>query len=225
MPQRPQPVTSEDGFSLIEVLVSITILSVVLTGVFLATLTIERTARETQQQNIALGDARIAIDTMSKHLRSAIQPEQDRSAFMLATSNRVLFCANLNRATGAPWPLQMEYYFDGTDLRESTLAPGTNQTQDCTLNDGAVTDRVIARGLTSTNIFRFYGDITDPEAAAADPGAAELVPPLASDDLRSIRSVGMTLSLLENPDAQVNPTEVESRIRLANLDDVIIERE
>lgn len=213
----------EDGLTLVELLVVVAILAVVMTAMFSMTITIQRTARETNNRAMALGDARVTVDALSKNVRSAVRPDQDAPAFAAATAQRIEFCANVNRAEGAPWPLLVSYEVVGTDLVETITHPGTSTSQDCSGNDGDVRARVVADDLTQTSVFTFYGDVTDPEAAAADPGAAELSPPFDEDGRDRIRAVGYRLSVVDDPNGPVPPTVIEGRVRLANLDDVIIQ--
>lgn len=119
----------DSGLSLVELTVVMVVSSLLLAAlgaVFIGTIGV---VRNTGSQTSTSADARIGMEAMTRSLRVAIRPDGLSSALVSAGTDNLSFYALLNRtgtaATSTLAPTFVEYYYDGTCVREAQTPPRT----------------------------------------------------------------------------------------------------
>ena len=192
----------EQGYSLVEMLISMVLMTLILGGLYTALFQSQATS-EAQQDAMALRQqARIAINTIVPELRMAgfgmenlTEPIED------ARVNRITIVADIDNGNPAP-PCNagFEGAVDGGAERITYVYRNGNLERSVDCWNGAAwtneyTDQIVARDLINTGpVFRFF-----------DENGTELVPVptgLTAAERDAVRNVSVTL-VLEDPDVQV----------------------
>src|SRR5690348_14265825 len=87
---------SEGGFSLIELMVAMTLLSLVTAAGFGTVIEMQHQAMLTTDRFTAEGEAQTITDRITKDLRTAVAPSSTEAAFASASPNDVTFYASLS---------------------------------------------------------------------------------------------------------------------------------
>lgn len=98
----PGKLRGDGGFSLSELLVTMTLLSVVLSIAVTSFIVLHRAIDETDQRFDDLGVARVVMDATTKSLRAAVAVGQCDHPFGLARPDAVLVTSNVDVAAGNP---------------------------------------------------------------------------------------------------------------------------
>jgi prepilin-type N-terminal cleavage/methylation domain-containing protein len=207
----------EKGFTLVELLVAVTILAFVLAGMYQALNNLSSTAVEAEERVVNLDEARVLMATVTKDLRTATRLESTASPFLYADERRIVFHANINTNTG---PNRVTVFVDGTNqFVEQTVAPNAGSCPNCTYT-GTGTTRVVGRWVanpTTQPIFSFFNGLGNPVAAPlGDP--LEASDPAELPLLRSIESVEVNLSIRRTQTIGSKGTTLINRVRLPNVD-------
>lgn len=168
-----------------------------------------------------IGENRVAIEAMTKTLRTAVEPRllgsnSDAAAFIQGDGQKVIFYAALTSlaeptGTGSNQygPVRMTYSVTGGDLVETYQLPdlhaATNHdytycaagTTGCTIRS-----RIIARHIAATSVFTYYGESQD-----------KLSVPLSTDNLEAVDSIDIVLTSQAGTDEQ---STVATRVSLVN---------
>ncbi len=196
----------EDGVTLIEMLVVVSILGTVLAIVTEGMITAQRTMSENASRLSGLSQTNVALEGMTRNLRTAILPSQvqatctgcDVAAFIAGDTRSVQFYANVDNDGVLPTsgttdlgPRRVKYWVDSSNrLKESVQKPNVHAYNDfnftyCTPGPSCpVRERVLARDVESGAIFTYY-----------DRAGAAIAPPLesAASKLKSVDSIDVIL--------------------------------
>lgn len=207
-------IASDDGFTLVELLVTISILSVVMALMTGSAIFLQRSVNETDQRFDDLGQTRIAMDATSKWLRSAITVDrtgtttEDTQPFLQASRSVADLMANVGIGAGAaPRRIRLDIV-NGDELREQIWTGSVNGSGEW--QQGALaSSRIIARGLTGTWLFTWF----DADGAELTPaGAANL----STADREAVRRVGVDIAVQQAPNVDVPPSQLTNRVTLPN---------
>ncbi len=220
------------GVTMIELLVVMMLLAVIgglTTKMFTAA------ARSSTQASSRVRDAtvdRVALDAMTKSLRTAIRIDGATPAFVSAGPYDVSFYADMHTAlpdgtfTG---PELVHYWVDWTkDVLYQDTTPAIGKGKDCPDTycwpASGLRRRVLARNLldpqpvhpsTATSAIFTYGGVVDPAGAAAtlstDAGGN-----IAADTLDAIQGVEVSLSTRTSQSTTAPDTTVVDRVTLTN---------
>ncbi|HUR74272.1 MAG TPA: prepilin-type N-terminal cleavage/methylation domain-containing protein [Sporichthya sp.] len=188
----PAPARGDAGISLIEVLVGVVIMGVL--GGLLTTLVVDmlKTSSGTSSRLTNVDSSRVALDDLTRGLRTAVRPEQINagctsncdSAFRSAGANEVTFYANYGVAGQArltTYRVEADPHHSGTArLVEEIFAsgpPGGSLVPAC--GTGCNT-RVVARGLV------WPLSASDPVFDFADRGCADFTATVALTDISCV---------------------------------------
>ena len=177
---------ADDGVTLIEMLVVMTMLSVVMALITGSTIVLQRSINETSQRYDDLSRARVAMDATTKLLRSAITVDRDETAavdqspFRVGRRGRVDFLSNVDVTTGSGAPKRVQLtVVNGDELRERVW-DGTINAAGLWEQSGGARTRIVARGVTATWLFTFFDEDgneiesdEDEAAASKDEDAVE----------------------------------------------------
>ena len=210
-PARPERrARGDDGLTLVEVMVTLSVLSIVMSILFAGVLSVQRTTRGVDERLDDQGEARVAIAALTRDLRTAApRPGSIEPPFTDASATSASFYARID---GLELPrLVTIAVVDETGLTETVAPPiaGTSPLDHDTANAFV---RFVARDLvnaTGEPLLRFY-----------DATGAELVPPaggsLSVAERRTIRSVGIHVAIKQNDASNVRRTVLQTQVRLPN---------
>jgi type II secretory pathway pseudopilin PulG len=220
---------SEEGISLVELLVTMVLLSLALgmfTTWFIGT---QRSATGYSARIADLADARLAVDAMTRDVRMAISPTSGSSPFLPSTSASRLD-VYVNRPTGLPDLVTYRFAAEpaGTVQLVRTVTAGVAPAAGSPVGTmptwpaaGART-QVLVRGLpaaSATAPFTFFdrqGAAQPPCTDSQSTGCADpisVTDALAAPD--AVGAVGIDLVVSGRP-SLAKGTEVVSRVRLVN---------
>ena len=201
---------SQGGYTLIEMMIAMGLLSVVIASAFNVVSRMQRSAMLTTDRFTAEGEAQTIADRITKDLRSAVTTSATGAAFAAADVNDVTFYANLADPTG---PTKLRAYL--------TLQSGTNVYlfhEDSTPPDaGGSTGNYSYTGASSTRIDGKYLDTTQPIFSYADANGTPLVTPITTTaGLKSIDSVSINLRVRVTPTSPI--VVINTTVHVRNTD-------
>lgn len=215
----------EEGFTIVELMIALTLLSVVLTTLASATITMYRATNHVTFQTDDQNQARTAISVLSRDIRAAAALRQStQPAFLLAAGDQAAFTANLQDTT-RPVLVRLRLDTDSRFLEDTTppqsAAPGDPVTFD-TDNDSQV--RYIAAFVVNepgAPIFRYFdknGDELVPASTTCPvPGGPGIDGPCLDEDQRlRIATVELSLTIGSAPHDLASAFTVSHRARLPN---------
>lgn len=246
MTRRHRP--TDAGTSLTELLISMLLFGIVLIAV--STLSIGFT--KTNQQNINRQDqidaARVATESMSKTLRTAVMPSQltatcagacSTDAFVLGQDFAVQFYANLNNSGNLRGPSRVTYTVTTDAKGVSSLVekiqtpdnatPGPTGYAYCPAEAaGASTEckghlkvRTLATGVQKvTPIFTYYSATSSTPLSPATNGGS-----LSAADLGKVLAIELHVTVQKQASVRANPTTYIQRITLPNAQAVLRQQE
>lgn len=209
----------DDGFTLAEMLTVITLLSLISALAFGALIQAQKTVRGNQNRLDQTQQAKAAMETMSKTIRTAVLPSQiggsntDVAAFLQADWNRVSFYGNLYNEANANGPSKVSYELKPSGQLLETVQPasgvnGSGAYTYCTPGPGCrVYTRTVARNVVydSTKPLFVYNSVTAPNG---------MTTPLNSTTLPSVNSIDVQLSVKAGK--EVVASTVVTRVSLPN---------
>lgn len=196
------------GLTLVELLVTISLLTVVMTALTGSVIVLQRVVNETDQRLDDLAQARLAMDASTKWVRSAVTVAPFSSPFLEARADRVDLLANIDVAGGGAPKRVVLQVVNGDELQEQVW-DGAFDSDDEWQQSGTPRTRVIARGVTNaTALFTFVAedgtDLTD--------GTTNL----SAADREAIRRVGIDVTVRQDPVLDVGASELRNVVWLPN---------
>lgn len=231
---------SEDrGVTLVEMIVVVGILGTVMAIVTQGLMLAQSTLNENSSRLDGLSQTNLAMEAMTRVLRTAILPSQvqatctgcDTAAFIAGDDNKVVFYANVDNdgilpASGTTnyGPRKVTYELKNGELEEMIQKPNVHSVTDFNYqycaNPGTsgcpATKRVLARDITTTDSST---GLTDPLFAYYDRDGGLLDTPLAANSLRAVDSIDVLLRV--KPSDRTKPVTVVARVTLPNADSLI----
>ena len=197
----------ESGYTLIETMVVMIVMSIILTFVYQVLISTQRTTFAANVRLENLEEARVLMATITKDLRTAARPDPldpTSSPFVQpTTADEVTFYAYLNTFTE---PVKVHIYVDASDrIVEEILRPPYT---------GAPEIRVVGRYVAEEDVFTYFPP-DDPTTPLTEP---ELILPLDATELKLIDAVEVNLSIRKTTNATMTPTTLINRVRLPNVD-------
>jgi prepilin-type N-terminal cleavage/methylation domain-containing protein len=201
---------SEAGFTLIEMMIAVMLLSVVLAAAFGVLSSMQQEAVITTNRFTAEGEAQTIADRITKDLRTAVATSATGAAFVSADVNDVTFYANLADPLG---PDKLHAYL--------TLQGGTNVYlfhEDSTApNAGGSVGNYAYTGSALPRIDGKYIDTSQPIFSYFDLSGTPIPTPITTvAGLRSIDSVAIKLRVRVTPTAPV--VEIDTTVHIRNTD-------
>lgn len=222
---------ADEGVTLIEMMVVVSILGVIMAIVTEGLLVAQRTMNENATRLDGLSQTNLAMEGVTRVLRTAILPSQvqatctncDVAAFIAGDARSVQFYANVNNDAILPTsgttdlgPRRVTYAVDDGELTETVQKPNPHSVADfnytyCTPGPGCpVTSRVLARDVEDGTIFTYY-----------DRDGSVITPPLQSSTskLKAVDAIDIVLRV--RPSDRTAPATVTARVTLPNADSLI----
>jgi prepilin-type N-terminal cleavage/methylation domain-containing protein len=202
------------GFSLIELLVGISILAIVGTVVTSTMIITMQTGQSVENTAASTSSVRTAEARVLSLLRSAIPPSSDEEvqppAITQALPYRIQFYSQHGMDPRSPANLVLLFVNQQGELIERITTPsGTGPDWDY-LNRNR-TRRTIATGLTDRNIFSYYDQVGPTAAPMTASGELDLA------ERETVVSMRVEMSLDADDNPRTGPVTISSRIELRNL--------
>ena len=201
---------SESGYTLIESMIALSLLSVVVAAAFGVVSSMQRGSMLTTDRFTAEGEAQTIADRITKDLRSAVSTSATGAAFGSADVNDLSFYANLADPTG---PTKLHAYL--------TLQAGTNVYlfhEDSTAPDsgGSIGNYTYNNNPTQTRIDGKYIDTTQPIFSYFDAKGNPIATPVIPANLASIDAVAINLRVRVTPISPV--VVITTTVHIRNTD-------
>jgi prepilin-type N-terminal cleavage/methylation domain-containing protein len=215
----------DGGYTMMEMVVVVMILGIVLAMVQTTLILTQRTVAGSGSRVDQTMQARVAIDSLTKVLRTAVLPSQlngtgsssTAAAFIQGTKTSVQFYANINNDSNIIGPSQVTYNIDSSGMLTEKIQPpdahavgNYNYLYTCTT---CATTRVLARNVSTTQaMFTYYtktgATITDTVLTAAD--------------LSAVDSVDVVIMVKASANQTIQATTLYERVTLPNADSVAL---
>jgi prepilin-type N-terminal cleavage/methylation domain-containing protein len=183
---------SERGFTLVEVMVATSLLSVVLASAFGVLGVMQNQSLKTSDRFTATSEAQTIADRITKDLRTAVAPSSTTAAFASADQNDVVFYADLANLNTGAGPTRLHAYVSQVPatgvyvFHEDYTQPDATSTPGNYTYSAAPTPRLDGQYVqTSQPIFSYYDASTPPNLIPT--------PITTTADLRSIDQVCINL--------------------------------
>lgn len=200
----------ESGYSLIETMVAMMLLSVVIAAAFGVVSVMQRGAVTTTNRFTAEGEAQTIADRISKDIRAAVATSVTGAAFASADVNDVTFYASLADPLG---PTKLHAYVTqlGTTnvylFHEDSTAPNAGGSPGNYTYPAGATTRIDGKYLDTTQPIFSYFD---------SDGTAIATPITTTANLRSINSVGINVRVRVTPKAPI--VVITTTVHVRNTD-------
>jgi prepilin-type N-terminal cleavage/methylation domain-containing protein len=223
---------ADGGFTLVEMLTVVLLLSIIIAVSMGELMGAQGQTRNNATRLDQTQQAKVAVEDMTKNLRTAVLPSQIQgscstcgTAFLLADWYRVQFYANINNPTNTIGPSQVSYTYDSVaktlteiirppDPHATTVSDYTYTCVNGTSNAFGtckVSTRVIATSVVASSgspLFAYY-----------DYSQTQLGVPLASTQLGNVDSISLSLLIKSSP--TVKGSTVLTHVTLPNADALI----
>jgi prepilin-type N-terminal cleavage/methylation domain-containing protein len=184
---------SERGFTLVEVMVATSLLSVVLASAFGVLGVMQNQSVKTSDRFSATSEAQTIADRITKDLRTAVAPSSTAAAFASADQNDVVFYANLANLNTGAGPTRLHAYVSQVPAtgvyvfhEDYTQPDATLSTPGNYVYTAAPTTRLDGQYIQTTQpIFSYYDASVPPNLIPT--------PITTTADLRSIDQVCINL--------------------------------
>lgn len=151
MRAEPPPRRGDEGFSLVELLVAMAVLSIVMVMVTNLFVTVTRATQSANVSRNAVGQASNAMDEITRTVRlaspNAVAGTTPSPAVASGTSSTITVLTYVDTAAGSPMPTQVAFALNSGALQETRTA--SNPSGTFAVFTGAATTRTVASGLTS----------------------------------------------------------------------------
>lgn len=204
---------AESGFTLVELLVAMTILTVVMTALVAGVMSIQRATSSVDVRTDNVNNARLAIAALSRDLRAATDGPGTQPAFIIAEPRRARFYALLGESNTRT-PVRIDLRIDDDDrLVETLTTPTVNPTT------GAVTyqpaderERYVASFVHNADdepLLSYY-------QLGADAEPIHLGDVVTGDDRANIQLVRFDLRIARDREMRNVAQQVTTEVRLPN---------
>jgi prepilin-type N-terminal cleavage/methylation domain-containing protein len=206
---------SQAGFTVVEVLVASVVLAVVAAGAMTFVQVLLRQSRGVVERTDAMQRGRIALDQMTRSLRSQVCLNEDTEGLIAGNADEVTFYADYSDGTRPPERRTLKYDPTTRRLTETTVAGTGPLTGPISFTSPARTRRLLD-GVTrdgSTPVFQYFAYGTGTPRLPNVP----LPAPLSTTDLGNAARVQLTFQVGSSRDAKF-ATRLEDDVLLRNTD-------
>jgi type II secretory pathway pseudopilin PulG len=234
----------ERGITLTEVVVVVSLLTVVLGSVTAGFISVQNAAAGASLRLQNLDEARILMDAVSRDIRTAARMTATTSPFDVGASSpsgisvpapgfgnaapyvsatEVWFFANLTLAGGSanPCPDVVHLYVDTVAsppvLKEQVLSAAAGGTPPSCSYSGSYTTRLLGKYVANSGsqpVFTYYYD----NASGTPTAFSTTLNPLTATNRLQVTMVGITMAIRQSTNYNVPYTTLVNRVRLPNVD-------
>lgn len=217
------PRRDEDrGVSLIEMIIVMTLLSLVVTLVATVFVSSLRQNRTVIAKTTSTADARIAMEALSRDLRVALPPDGASPAVSKAEPGHVEYYAALGASTATtdPLPSRVDFSIDSTVrcLRRD-ITPAVQVGANLTWPASGTVSTCVALGDVNADGSALFTYLPLATVLVPNPPAFDASAPggVAATNLSSIASVRINLRVTDTTSPAVPPTLVQGQVSLINV--------
>lgn len=193
------------GFSLIEVIVTVSIFAIVLVSLTFLIINIYRIYGFSFQQNTAINEARKGVETMVKEIRGARYGEDGSYPVKEAGNNQFIFYSDINRDERIE---RIRYFLDGINFKKGVIVPIGDPPQYVLNNEKISILSTYVRN-ASTPVFTYYN---------GDWPADTINNPLSTlTRLTETKLMHVYLQINVDPNRPPNNFQLESDVQIRNL--------
>jgi len=196
---------SKSGFTIIEILVSIFILTLIGLAVSSFAKDIFSLNRITSESLTAQNEARRALKTMSAEIRTASPSSLGAYAIAQSATSSFTFYSNIDDDS---FKEQVRYFLDGTTLKKGIIKPSGTPLTYNPANE-VVSELIHGVASSTTSIFSYYDKNYDGTNQA-------LIEPI---DIATVRLVKITIVIDKDPQTPPGPMTLTTQISIRNLKD------
>lgn len=196
---------SKSGFTVIEILVSIFILTLIGLAVFSFAKDIFSLNRITSDSLTAQGEARRALKSMSAEIRTASPSSLGAYALAQTATSSFTFYSNVDDDSLKE---RIRYFLDGTTLKRGIIKPSGTPLTYNPANE-VISELIHDVANATTSIFSYYDENYDGTTQA-------LIEPI---NISNVRLVKITVVIDKNPQKSLGPMTLTTQISIRNLKD------
>ncbi len=196
---------SKSGFTVIEILVSIFILTLIGLAVFSFAKDIFSLNRITSDSLTAQGEARRALKSMSAEIRTASPSSLGAYALAQTATSSFTFYSNVDDDSLKE---RIRYFLDGTTLKRGIIKPSGTPLTYNPANE-VISELIHDVANATTSIFSYYDENYDGTTQA-------LIEPI---NISNVRLVKITVVIDKNPQKSLGPMTLTTQISMRNLKD------
>ncbi len=196
---------SKSGFTVIEILVSIFILTLIGLAVFSFAKNIFSLNRITSDSLTAQGEARRALKSMSAEIRTASPSSLGAYALAQTATSSFTFYSNVDNDSLKE---RIRYFLDGTTLKRGIIKPSGTPLTYNPANE-VISELIHDVANATTSIFSYYDENYDGTTQA-------LIEPI---NISNVRLVKITVVIDKNPQKSLGPMTLTTQISMRNLKD------
>lgn len=205
---RPVRSKYEDGFTLVELLITMSILSVVMALITGSAIYLQRSINETDQRYDDLGQAQVGLEATTKWLRNAITVDPYTQPFTLGKRSEVIVMANVGIQAGDP-PRLVGLRVVAGDLEERMWTGTIDASGNWKTASSTPRTRIIAHGVTQPLLFTYF----DADGTDITPATDR---DLTESERKLVRRVGISITVQQSPAVDVPPSQLSNRVVLPN---------
>jgi type II secretory pathway pseudopilin PulG len=235
---------AERGLTIVEVIVVVSLLTVVLGSVTAGFISVQNAAAGASLRLQNLDEARVLMDAVSRDIRTAARMTATTSPFDVGASSpsgisvpapgfgnaapyvgaqEAWFFANLTLTTGTPNPCpDVVHLFVDTAasppvLKEQVIAATTGGTPPNCSYSGSYATRLLGKYVAnpgSQPVFSYYYD----DVSGTPTAFSTTLNPLSASNRLQITMVGITMAIRQSTNYSVPYTTLVNRVRLPNVD-------
>lgn len=197
--------TSKHGFTIIEIVISIFILTIIGIAVSFFAKDIFSLNRITSNSLSAQEEARRALKSMSAEIRTTSPSSVGAYPLIQTASSSFIFYSNIDNDSLKE---RVRYFIDGTTLKKGVIKPsGTVLTYN--LSHEVVSELVHDVANATTSIFSYYDRHYD----------GTTLPLTEPIDIATVRMVKISVTIDKDPQTQPGPMTFTTQISMRNLKD------
>ena len=140
------------GFSLIETLVAMGVLTIILTSLYFFVSYFKKVQDYSLEQSLAITEARNGVETMVKEIREIQIADNGAYPIVTADDNTFIFYSDVDKDNSIE---RVRYFLDGTQFKKGTIEPRTNPVMYVD-SDEVVTIITSYVNNTTTPVFTYY---------------------------------------------------------------------
>ena len=193
------------GFTLIEIVITTSIISLIVVGIYNFIQQSNLTQTYVSEQSSAIAEARDGIDLFAKELREASDADTGAYPIELATENEIIFYSDVDADALTE---RIHYYLDSSQLKKGVIEPSgypiaySGEEQESIISSYIIND-------ISSPIFTYYNE---------DYPIDEITNPLSYPaDVTSTTLVKINLEVNVTPDRIPDTITVESFVQIRNV--------
>lgn len=201
--------SNERGFTMVEVMVTVVMLSIVLAVLYRGLDALQTSAMGSEERLVNLEEGRVMMATITKDIRTAARLDPSGSPFEVADAREVVFYANIGSTNG---PSKVHIYVDGENRLIEEVIPPSGTAPNYTYTTDPKVRAVGSYVVPGSPLFK-YQYYSESTSSFVDLASV----PLSLDDRKLVESVEVTIAIRKSSNLPTPATTLVNRVRLPNV--------